>query len=106
MHNNLAHHASLKISGHVWPYQDGDIDFSLDILLDMNSDRLITIPLLSFKNLGVAPVGADLSIHGLILRQTDEKDEFERLGCFSTSEKRYGKVLSEIRSLSQQLWLI
>jgi hypothetical protein len=107
-HDGLVHHAALKISCHLWSYQDDDLDFSLDIMLDMKAGDLFTLPLVSFVNSEVASTASSPSLHGLLLRKSSVKDRFERVGCFWTTEERYARPIRPIlMTLSiSKVWLV
>lgn len=85
--NSLVSNATLELSCKLIKFDLSKINFIPDIALEHLNDELFCLPVLSFKNSYVHPVGSPLQLHGIVLRARQSGiRRYEMVGYFWTAK--------------------
>jgi hypothetical protein len=86
--NSLGHSATLVISGCLRVLDLSELKFIPDIILSGPVKDLVCMPIISFRNTKVHPIGSPLQLHGVVLRaKSGIASEYERVGYFWTANQ-------------------
>jgi hypothetical protein len=102
-YKSLVHKATLKMSGCLCDLDLTKVNFIPDVLADTTTGAfLLSLPILSFKNPYVDPLGSPIQLHGIVVRARPRTvATYERVGYFWTSEQTIAEdIASRLEHLS------
>lgn len=100
--NSLVHSATLVLSCYLLALDLSKLNFVPDIVLPDSAESFMCMPILSFKNTRVHPVGSPLQLHGIVLRaKPGVAKGYERIGYFWTAKEALAKTV--LRDLGNKI---